>query len=399
MQYREANERFNAVFAGKGGLFDHKTEQLNYSSNFDLYMNFIRFFIDITFRATADRNLHNGLPMVVNYIKSDALNASAKKDGNTYYLGICSGAAYLLERLFNTMLANPNNLPHIGDVSKETGSEAIERSLYKSVSSFTANGISLEYNKPNDPTRAALAIFLTLLALGFLAMHELAHILNGHIDYTNTLDNLGLLNGSELVEAQKEQYVIRQTLEFDADSVGISSMVSHCLTLNDDSTLLPDEYRVFTESIDTLIGLACYATYSIYRLFGNDFDSVESMMNHNYPSFEVRRHLLGATVATRVLKEKDIFDEATAQRVIEYIVSYLSFAEHDFSTNKTPEVNGLRETLSNTLLSAEGVEQGNIIKEKWLVIRPQLERFAYRKLAPPDHDKIEWEDFLADFDS
>lgn len=179
---------------------------LRYNLIFDLY--------------SKDPNLLRPFPKIIyDFVENSNFNAFALNAGPRYIIGVNWSVFVLLSDIFSRMLANPNILKNIGDVSKEK--------LMPQISDYYTNAFDLfdsfENSKyivaqPIDNIRKKYADLLTLLAMDFIFEHELSHILFGHVDYINDKYGIKIFSEFSNNDVQIKNNTDFQTLEMDADS-------------------------------------------------------------------------------------------------------------------------------------------------------------------------------------
>jgi hypothetical protein len=147
------------------------------------------------------------------------LNAIATCSHRFDLVGIYAGSIANLSVLYFMLLSHPEVLPHVGDVSKE-------RAWFDDLSECgwtgpLANVMSRVKPRPDriefpkDPIRYVAAAQMGAMALDFLFLHEMGHLLLGHLDY--------------LIHASGNKMVAEVR-----DEASLSSPVSHGIELQAD---------------------------------------------------------------------------------------------------------------------------------------------------------------------
>lgn len=240
---------------------------------------------------------HSKFPKIhFDIINNLSLNACATKSGDYAFVGINIGAYLIMEDMFDKMMASHNVLPNIGDVSKETQ----ERKLLNVIE--TDKGLHFALPDPlfpgkvsHDPTRRQLAKFYKFIAFQFIALHEFAHIAQGHVGY---LQSLHMPVYSELNPGSKDtmlEFSVNQAMERDADmaaTIRAYQIASHFMKL-DKSTL---ESFPFYNDWETFIFHWTFAVYSLFRLFGfKKYDDMEARLS-THPPPSVRMAIISLVV-------------------------------------------------------------------------------------------------------
>lgn len=390
MEEKELAWGFNELFLERryGGIFDYENDALDYEANFGETLTYLRGFIN----GVLDYESRNKKKPVVyvNYIYNERLNAVAAKDTKrgVYYIGINCGIVYLLERLFNTILSNPLIFPNIGEGSKEAGTHIIDKSLYTSVKNFIDNSIPLDYDKPKDELRRALAEYLSLLALGYLVMHELVHIINGHVDYMRATKGLRVFQENSFSYKTPEENLLSQTLEFDADSVAMSTMVFHVSFMHSFPENIKLKYRRIVQQLDIAIGFTAFAAYTIFKIFENDTLAIDSVFANSHPSFNIRRRIIGPTIATLVLdvRTRAIIKEEVLSKVVPTVAAILLGSEQAFKQVENDMLLEAENVLKQISLDEIGMHHTSLLKKHWSIIRPSLLPYALNTLVESTED-------------
>jgi len=321
------------------------------------------------------RNINSKLPEAyLDFIFNPSINACATKtpDGN-YYIGINFGTVVILHHLFKRMLASKSLFPEIGNplIEKET------RKIYNAQIT-DANTLFLvvdpnENFTPVDESRLVLSEYLTAFAIEFLAMHEYAHVIFGHVDYLNSKSQTFYWN--EAVESKKclIDPLISQTLEMDADCYGVSLGMQKVVGIvnSHNSNPLP-----FSSSLDSCLAMWLFSVYSLFRIFGFKNVSIESIKETCHPLTGIRQHLIGATVIA--------YFETTNQIDFASKVAKISADVH-FQVEKAFEEiseQGYDVSALSAGYHQKSLEHSHLLVEHWNAVRPELEKFAYGNLAP-----------------
>lgn len=382
MRLEEYKLNFDKVFSHKGGVFNKDSQLLDYETNFGIYSEYVHDIIQTSVLSNVPPGKRNNLKIYFDYVDSLHINASADKKDNIYYIAINSGAVYLIERLFYTMLSKPKVLDIIGNASSETLKDEVNLLLLIDIRKIIDNKITLQYPKPSDTYRLAVAQFLTASALGFLALHELTHILDGHIDYTRTSHVKDILNKKYEDNEPNFRNILLQTLEFDADSIAISMLINYALASSDNPGILSKLYPFVNTEKHHVVGLSMLGAYSVFRIFGNDQKSDKPFSERRYPSFEVRRKLLHVTAASLLLYkvDKNKLDAEASDRILSYIFYYLTESDAAIENEDVKDIRFLEKNTENHLLDISQLSHMKFLKSNWQKIVHDLIPHAYQSL-------------------
>jgi hypothetical protein len=224
----------------------------------------------------------------VAFLESPTLGAVVILDKQTgdYFIGLYFGSVVVLRAFFATLLTSPKVLPWLGDVKME---DAV-----KMDNLFLTNMIDvLEFLfaypekrvRPNDGMRTNIAQHMTSYAMQFLVMHELGHIVRGHIAHQvskikgSGTGNMFIDSTAEELTAEKQVNLEKQALEFDADVFAAFHGVaaSYQLAGSIDSKEKKQALQVWVSSI-----------YSLFRLMSSKRSNTTDLINYTHPPAGLR---------------------------------------------------------------------------------------------------------------
>ncbi len=214
-------------------------------------------------------------------------------------------------------------------------------------------------------------------SIQFLVAHELAHLRFGHIDYLiNNGVNL-LLEAVSKVDTNS--VLLYQTLEFDADCCGISTVVSDILNVG---LVLGDVDIVNTLDMYVKAELAM-CNLSIHILFNLLDDKDEADPNKSHPLTSVRVGYIGVTIFTRI----DMLDnKKIVKTYCDFIIDICLLTINSFQGI-------LKWNFLYDIYKGIGNEQFNKIHRNWKVVREQLAPYAHDGLAPYTEEDFKQLDF------
>jgi len=368
----ESDQELNQAFLSQGGIYD-----LSQAEGGTYFKQLIQSFNNHLNRFK-DPMLN--LPDVhIGFINNSTLNAVAGRYKSKYFIGINVGTIMILDDLFNRMLSNPNILIDYGDALSETNMEkvfTVQMTDYENL--FNING---EAALPKDKVRQNLARHFTAQALKFLVTHEYGHIVCGHLGY---LDSLGL--DQSLKEADgfidnKINFtpIFSQTLELDADSIGIVYTIRSAQYLL--SIALPDEFKLFYKNLNDTLSLWLFPIYSLWKLSDNNEPNSKEFHNLSHPSPSTRQYITIATISTMLISSPKDFklDGEEIKRLVAALHQTTLDVENAFS-----EISEQIFDDSLLMLNSEVIDHSILLQKNWNNVRPLLEPFAFVKLAPLD---------------
>jgi hypothetical protein len=144
---------------------------------------------------------------------------------NAYFIGLYFGSIIVLRAFFSTILTSPKVLTWLGDVKKEKSAK-IEDILLTNINAIGEflDTYPNERVRPNEEVRRDAVEQMTHYAMQFLVMHELGHIVRGHIAYrianskgSNT-NSMYVDSTDEELMPQRQTNIEAQALECDADA-------------------------------------------------------------------------------------------------------------------------------------------------------------------------------------
>jgi len=250
-------------FDGQIARFDSRIEQIRkmYGSTkrIDIYADFI------------DDGRCNAVAGVWNYLG---------------LVGINKGLILQLNEQFCRMLSHPLVLTGIGTSKDERISPQHREDLPEDHDELLANrrkrGRKLLPIGPNCPLRQKVAAACFHLACNFVIIHEVVHILHGHVDYL-----FGSKAAPFMLEAscpQPAQFVSEAVLDYQAIELWADS-IAFCVVLNGFLDHTP------MTGFDARLKLAIwtFAMYSLFRLWGLDFNP-DDIASADHPPSILRLH-------------------------------------------------------------------------------------------------------------
>jgi hypothetical protein len=376
----EKDRTFHEIFYKRGGLFDpddfglddmSKTTLVALKNNFQMYFHHLKL-------------IYSDLPPIYfDFINCFSLNASARNYKGEFFIGINIGTYGIIAELFNKSLANGELLKNIGNANIE--------SKIKSELSFKFNETDLTHESqlipiiPIDPVRKAYADLYTGMAMEFLMLHELGHVIRGHCAYIENKYKTSW-NEFQVIDSggTTEDLLNRQTMEMDADRFAVNTAINILEThlknpgLFSINPLLTDVYN----NSETHFLHWIFAIYTFFRICGfEDFDS-HKMESVYHPPATVRV-LIIMTIISVMFREKNQSNTELV-KAMKKIIEMIAIAEETYSFMTNDKNQGKTFAL-NGYYSREYMSK---IRKNWNIVRELLIPFAINPelLSPPFTD-------------
>lgn len=361
-----ATDRFHEVFARLGGRFDHRGQRPEE---------------ELVHRAQAwltqlrgDPKTRPSLPPITfGYIDNTAVNAVACEEPDGAFVGIFDGVVLVLFDLFTRMLSHRDTYPEIGNASQESDAVTMQF-LTHDAEDLMAQLDVREPMVPRDEVRWNYAMQLLATAHDFFLLHEVAHVLNGHV---RLLRERGYLPAVD--ERSATQYVggeldIRQTLEMDADAFALIKMCGNWMSTPEESRLLAGSTS--PHALGDWMFMMFSAVYMAMRVYHFG----ENASSKSHPSPASRRNMAGATILTNVRGwlGADAVDE---------IGPYIGLAalRCEQAIEAIVRIPMPRDDIRDSF-DLRNTEWEKLVVAKWRDIYPDLRRLAHtdRLIPPPD---------------
>jgi hypothetical protein len=159
-------------------------------------------------------------PIQVAFTKSEEVNACATKGRDADYILITIGAVGKIYGTLNGLLSIPGFLPEVGNSDREdTPNESLADGFPKMpLLGRDYGGNSIRFYLPADQTRVTFANQLSSMALHFLLMHEIGHILAGHLELLERQGFAAAISEFDAGTTKNATMPPRHVLESDADA-------------------------------------------------------------------------------------------------------------------------------------------------------------------------------------
>ena len=310
------------------------------------------------------------------YINNPTLNAQVKLFvlEDKAYIGLNVGSAFTMFNYFFQALSHPDLFVNIGDSKSE---EYKKKKIQGVTFNFNSDGASnltyangqpmIEYF-PNDPIRLNYARLLSLHTIIFLIEHEIAHLLNGHLELRSQR------KGKNGLDSFSEQ-----VLEWDADSwamsQGVGRIIKHTSQMPHE---LPEPVRWIYSSFDNDISAWLFSINSLFLLNSSIPFDLDKLEFYDHPPAP-----LSASFVSSVTLEY-----LSVNSTDEYVRKY-----HEMNLGADVIMQCLETLLVLTgnsiyreeikkAVSEPALNHLNRLISRWKEMRPLLEPFAYVRKLP-----------------
>jgi hypothetical protein len=247
------------------------------------------------------------IEIYADFLDDGESNAVADIYGCMGLIGVNKGSVMLPVEMFNRMLSHPLVLPHLGNSRVEKVGpqhrEGMPTNYNTLVADRTTTGRKSGPTFPIDPTRQAVVLMCSEIAWGFLALHELIHIVHGHVEYLYKTRGVpyileGLQSGKTPALSQDD--LDFQTLELWADSIANSAVLRGLLTKSPNPIL----NAIFPKP-EQKLALWSFAMHTLFRIWGLKIDPAD-LQGHSHPPTLMRFEM---SIANAKLDVTDLFPE------------------------------------------------------------------------------------------
>jgi hypothetical protein len=274
--------------------------------------------------ASARQNV-DGLPEIhFDFIYDAEINAIAFRSEDRYFIGVTTGAIYMIQLALGRMLSHPELFPKIGDPTEESDKPEVLKH-YRPNAQRMAEAGSWP-SRPRNVVRRAYMDHLLGRAVLFLVAHEIAHITRGHVDYMGSQAGIPII--AEMASASVDRVIERQTIEADADRRAVMfGLVSIANTVGNPIAARPP-WLVSPPTFDDLVFDWSFVVNTIFRLFGDIRFHPSDLTTTVYPPLPLRR-VMAMDVAKVILSSNPT--PMTKERIIEVLRSGLTYCEEAFA--------------------------------------------------------------------
>ncbi|HEY1921771.1 MAG TPA: hypothetical protein VGG44_03315 [Tepidisphaeraceae bacterium] len=268
----------------------------------------------------------------MDFIDGGICDAVTDLCGGIAIVGIFKGAIMLPLETFFRMFSHPLVLPDLGNsrIERRNGrhGEGLPTNYNDLIDLRRRDKRNPSPKHPNDPTRTSVALLCMQIVWGFLAFHEIVHIVHGHLEYrfhqvagVRYLFRLFRSGNSRILSNDDLDL---QTLELWADakamSVTLGGLLTNSYGLLADSWFPRPQDKVFIWS---------FTMFTLFRIWGIKIDPA-NLHGHSHPALALRFQRVVAAAQLELaqrfpeLDEKEFWQAAfvgrqEAEKAIVYI--------------------------------------------------------------------------------
>jgi hypothetical protein len=232
------------------------------------------------------------IDIYVDFAAAPDLNAVATIEEYLGIVAIWKGSVLLPKDSFQRMLSHPGILTTIGDSGTESIACQFGEGLATDVDELhrqrRQHGRPEHPPIPKDEMRRAFAIAATQFAFDFLVIHELAHIVVGHLGFMKSKGYLAYILEAAGGKTDKQQSeppnIVRQAVEYGADTTAVGITIEKILS---NRGLVQSRTQDVFPGVEQQLAIWCFAINVFFRLWGISID-INSMDKGKYPPTAMR---------------------------------------------------------------------------------------------------------------
>lgn len=247
--------------------------------------------------------------IVPEFYRADAFNACVERHPGRYRISIALPAPVLLMIFFDKLLGNPSVMSWLrSDIEREVA--------YSIPFSIRAQDLThtSDWSISTSKIRAFAAYTLSDIATTFIFMHEIGHILCGHLENSRMSDGQNMIAEFEFTDDQKIDHDLAQLREYEADAVAGSLITHYVLELIDDISVNPRTREAFgpdsmaAEQCTSLCIMALYGMFAYLRGAQRRLRTSSSHPDPRVRSFYVRDIVCQAMMAEKSMDQELLLD-------------------------------------------------------------------------------------------
>jgi len=231
------------------------------------------------------------------FVFNGDINAYAFKSDGRYFIGLNTGAIYMLELVFMRMLADSRLFPFTGNPSEEANDLPPLAGYVPQAQQMYEAGLIAKPPKTNP--RSSYATHLFDHSLLFLMGHEIAHITLGHVDYLQSKTEAALIAEMDWNQTDAEGLIERQSIEAQADTRSVFSGIASIQLTHAMPNLERRPWANSPPRPETMIFDWAFAMNSLFRLFGDSRFNSSGLARMTYPPLPIRRPPGSGTARTQ----------------------------------------------------------------------------------------------------
>jgi hypothetical protein len=329
--------------------------------------------------SSAREHVPNLPEIYFDYVYSGAVNAYAFKSEGRYFIGITTGAIYMIQLVFSRMLADSHLFEHIGNPGEEEDCLSPLTGYVPHAQQMAEAGLKPVH--PRSAPRFSYSGYLFHQAILFLMGHEIAHISRGHVDYAASKTGTAMIAEATRHEEDQGQVFENQAMEADADMRTVASGCQSIeLTLKtpnlDNPPWLPQR-----PDLGALLFDWAFAMNSFFRLFGDSRFNAPDLKTLTHPPPPLRRAIATANAYAFLSQNRHAVRQDAVLKPLRLAMKYSEFA---FATilGENMSAEGLSDAYQPS-----GREHHILLMECWRGgLRDRIAPFAYERDADQSVD-------------
>lgn len=328
--------------------------------------------------SLAIEGTRNGSPVGFSaaYIDSDRFNAFAANEDGVDLIGINSGVRRKLLALFYGLLSQPEAFPTLSNTPASAPYSGSK--LFHPISSVDIEPFP---EPPLDPERRAFSERLAFLAERMIFHHEVAHIRNGHVDWLRERTGVAYIDELTWGDDRSIGNVDRLTLEWDADTHAIVSLLQDTTeaSVRKDGLrsrlVLPERTRF--GGLDAALTVCSFVAYSVFRTMTplRKLGSLEDELSKSHPHPSIRIRMNHGALITNLAYTADIDPKPYGK----HMSNGVYMAEKAWSRMAGDVV------LDIDADQVKDVERGllALFERRWVDLHPELNALKRAGVLPP----------------
>jgi|SRR5262245_4520372 len=294
-------------------------------------------------------NFADSPPIHFDFARHLYLNAWAFKHGSQYFIGYSEANEFILLYVFSRMFADARLLRHIGNPDLEKASLPLIEGLvgpHPNLEPFFLKNPPMPV--PSDSVRAHFAIYFRTLVTEFIVLHELGHIMQGHIEYREEHFLCPLLAELGRPTTDEERSLVSHSLEMFADHFATYYCLKILKSQVENAPRQPPPFHTHLSNANEVLYYWLFSVCVFCRLFGDQTLGDSNFSADDHPPWRFRQRMIleAVNAACRLPGFVGVF--GTESDVLSVIGRSLTDAEVAMTlvTGEPCEVKGIFEAYS-----------------------------------------------------
>jgi hypothetical protein len=275
----------------------------------------------------AKNGIPNLPPVYFDFIYNENINAWAFKAEGKYFIGITTGAIFMLNLVAFRMLADSRLFDAVGNPKDEVLGLSPISGYITQAERLYQNGTRIIL--PKTGTRRAYAQHIIIGAILFIAGHELAHITLGHIDYIESKTGFAMLSEIESGAMVPDAFIKRQCLETQADIRSVWSRMDSAKLTHESRGNIAPPWGKSPLNESQLIFDTAFSMNLFFRLFGDIRFGTTELTLKMYPPLPLRR-VMASTVSLGWIAQ--FWNPSLKDKAHQALRSAMHYTEYAFAT-------------------------------------------------------------------